>query len=62
MTTHMSEKIRNNHEIMALRTKAAILDELVEFIEDKYFGYLMSTTEKEKNISLAEGKKLLFPL
>jgi len=33
------------------------LDELVEFIEDKYLGYLMQATEKEKNISLSRAKK-----
>jgi hypothetical protein len=55
----MLEKIRNNSEITTLRTKAAILDDLVEFIENKYLGYMMSATEKGKNISLAKVKKML---
>lgn len=59
MVTRILGKQKNNLDITALRTKAAILDELVEFIEDKYLGYLMSATEKEKNFSLAKAKKLL---
>lgn len=59
MATQILEKTKNGSEIKTLRTKAAILDELVEFIEDKYLGYLMSATEKEKNFSLAKAKKLL---
>jgi len=35
------------------------LDELVELIEDRYLGYLMKLTEKEKNIPLKKAKKLL---
>jgi len=46
-----------------LKLKASILDELVELlvelIEDRYLGYLMKLTEKEKNISLKKAKKLL---
>jgi hypothetical protein len=46
-----------------LKIKASILDELVELlvelIEDRYLGYLMKLTEKEKNISLKKAKKLL---
>lgn len=59
MATQILGKQKNDLDITALRTKAAILDELVEFIEDKYLGYLMSATEKEKNFSLAKAKKLL---
>ncbi|MEK7181005.1 MAG: hypothetical protein AAB738_01555 [Patescibacteria group bacterium] len=42
-----------------LLVKAEILDELVELIEDKYLGFLMRSTEKEKNISLKKVRPLL---
>lgn len=42
-----------------LRAKAEILDELVELIEDKYLGFLMRSTEKEKNISLERAQRVL---
>ena len=42
-----------------LEIKASILDELVEFIEDRYLGYLMHLTEKEKNIPFQKAKNLL---
>jgi len=58
MATQIKTKTKNC-EIEQLKTKAAILDELVEFIEDKYTGLLMNKTEKEKNISLSRAKKLL---
>ena len=59
---HMTTKIRektNKTEIQKLQTKAAILDELLVFIEDKYLGYLMGETEKENNIQLQKAKKIL---
>ncbi|MCH7883251.1 hypothetical protein IIA95_02455 [Patescibacteria group bacterium] len=59
MITKLQEKNKNALEVEELRTKAAILDELMEFIEDKYLGYLMSVTEKEPNISRSKAKKLL---
>ncbi len=46
-------------EVKQLQIKAAILDELLEVIEDKYFGYLMQLVEKEPNIPLSKAKKLL---
>ena len=58
MTTKIREKT-NKTEIQKLQTKAAILDELLEFIEDKYLGYLMGETEKENNIQLQKAKKIL---
>jgi hypothetical protein len=58
MATKTQEQ-RGDFKIEELKTKAAILDELVEFIEDKYLGYLMSMTEKEKNIPLSKARKLL---
>jgi hypothetical protein len=42
-----------------LKVKASILDELIELIEDRYFGYLMKLAEKEKNIPLEKAKKIL---
>lgn len=59
MATVIKEKTKKEFEIERLETKAAILDELVEFIEDKYLGLLMQATEKEKNIPLVKAKKLL---
>lgn len=46
----------NKEKIEQLQTKAAILDDLVEFIEDKYLGHLMRITEKEPNIPLKKAK------
>jgi hypothetical protein len=59
MNTQTLRKTKNDLEIKKLQTKAAILDELMEFIEDKYLGYLMSLTEKEKSIPLSKAKNLL---
>lgn len=59
MTTVTLPKIKKDSKFEAIRTKAAIFDELVELIEEKYFGYLMSITDKEKNIPLSIAKKLL---
>lgn len=46
-------------EARKLQAKAALLDELLELIEDKYLGRLMSLTEKEENIPLSHAKLLL---
>ncbi len=48
-----------NTQTRNLEIKAGILDELLELLEDKYLGYLMSLTEKEKNAPLKEAEKLL---
>jgi len=40
-----------------LKKKASFLEELLSFIEDRYLGFLMEETEKEKNISLPKAKK-----
>lgn len=45
-------------EIKELKVKASILDELIDLIEDRYFGYLMKLAEKEKNIPLKKQKSL----
>ncbi|MBI2637617.1 MAG: hypothetical protein HYW88_01830 [Candidatus Sungbacteria bacterium] len=57
--TRTQLKTRRVSELEHLRAKAALLDDLVELIEDKYLGYLMKITENEKNISLLKAKKLL---
>lgn len=59
LTITREKKAINKEEIEQLKTKAAILDDLVEFIEDKYLGHLMSVTEKEPNISLKKAKTML---
>lgn len=58
MTTATKEKI-NKEEIEKLQTKAAILDDLIEFIEDKQLGYLMRIAEKEPNISAKKARTML---
>lgn len=52
-------KIRRGSELERLKTKAAILDELIEFIDDRYLGYLMQGVEGEKNIPLVTAKKII---
>jgi len=59
LTTTKGKKITNKEEIEQLQTKAAILDDLVEFIEDKYLGHLMRIVEKEPNISLKKARTML---
>ncbi|KKR47540.1 MAG: hypothetical protein UT90_C0006G0056 [Parcubacteria group bacterium GW2011_GWA1_40_21] len=59
LTTTKEKKITNKEEIEQLQTKAAILDDLVEFIEDKYLGHLMRIVEKEPNISLKKARTML---
>ncbi len=55
----ISKKESAKKKLEELKVKASILDELVELIEDRYLGYLMKLTEKEKNIPLEKAKKLL---
>lgn len=59
MSTATKEKKVNKEEIEKLQTKAAILDDLIEFIEDKQLGYLMRIAEKEPNISTKKAKVML---
>ncbi len=59
LTITREKKEINKKEIERLQTKAAILDGLMEFIEDKYLGQLMSIVEKEPNISLKKAKTML---
>ena len=58
-TIKISTATKKKPDLKMLQSKAAILDELLEIIEDKYFGHLMSPSEKEKNISLSKAQKLL---
>jgi hypothetical protein len=44
----ISKKESAKRKLEELKVKASILDELVELIEDRYPGYLMKLTEKEK--------------
>jgi len=53
------QKTTLNRNRFLLKKKAAFLDELLSFIEDKSLGYLMEEAEKEENIPLAKAKKLL---
>ena len=59
LTITREKKAINKKEIEQLQTKAAILDDLVEFIEDKYLGHLMRVAEKEPNISFKKAKAML---
>jgi len=52
------KEIKNAY-VRSLERKAIFLKELLSFVEDKALGFLMETTEKEKNISLSEAKRLL---
>lgn len=51
--------ILDKEYVEKLERKAATLDEIVFFLEDKYLGELMEKTEKERNISLSKAKKVL---
>lgn len=59
MTTQTTIKNRGDDGELELRAKAAILNELMELIEEKLLGYLMKATEKGKNIPLSKAKKIL---
>ena len=52
--TKVIEKKNHRLGVEELKVKASILDELIELIEDRYFGYLMKLAEKERNIPLKE--------
>jgi hypothetical protein len=52
----ISKRESDKKKLEELKIKASILDELVELIEDRYLGYLMKLTEKEKNIPLKKAK------
>ncbi len=58
MAIQTTIKTRGGSEL-ELHVKADLLDELLELIEEKLLGYLMTTSEKEKSIPLSKAKKLL---
>ncbi len=45
--------------ISTLERKAALLDELLSFFEDKAFGYLIEETESETSLTLDQAEKIL---
>jgi len=53
------QKIDLRESAFSLEQKAAFLDELLSFIEDKVFGFLMEQTESEENLTISRAKKLL---
>jgi hypothetical protein len=59
MSKVITKKRSHKEDREEIKIKADILDELIELIEDRYFGYLMKLTEKEKNIPLKKAKKLI---
>jgi hypothetical protein len=46
-------------DIKELKAKAALLDELLELIEEKGLAFFMAATERELNIPLRRAKNLL---
>ncbi len=58
MATISRQKIKKE-ELHELKAKAALLDELLELIEEKHLGHAMAAVENERNIPLARAKKLL---
>lgn len=44
-----------------IEAKAAFLDEILSFIEDKSLGHLMEATENEADISLSEARRFIKP-
>ncbi len=59
LTITQKKEIQPKNDIEQLKIKAIFWDEFMEFVEDKYFGYLMGLTEKEKNIPLLKARKML---
>ena len=58
MATASKQKIKKE-KFYELKAKAALLDELLELIEEKHFGHAMAAVENERNIPLTRAKKLL---
>jgi len=59
MSAGTLDRITKKAAIKKLQTKADILDELAEFIEDKRLGYLMSISEQEEIAPLVKANKIL---
>lgn len=55
----ISKNLTKVKGIKQLQIKAALFDELMAFLEDKYLGYLMDSVEKEKNIPILKAKKMM---
>ncbi len=49
--------IEQETNIEQLRKKAAFWDDFMEFIEDKFLGNLMESTEKEKKFPCLKPKR-----
>ena len=58
-TSQKTQIVLDKKYIEELRRKAFLFEEILSFIEDKYFGDLMEETEKEENISLSKIEKEL---
>lgn len=58
-TAIISKKFAKIKETKQLQIKAALFDELMEFLEDRYLGYLMDSVEKEQNIPILKAKKII---
>lgn len=59
MVTKLREATKKINNMEQLRTKAALFDEMIGLIEDKYLAYLMKSTETEPSIPLSQAKKML---
>lgn len=55
----ISKNLTKVKESKQLQIKAALFDELIAFLEDKFLGYLMESVEKEQNISILKAKKMM---
>jgi len=57
--THETKTQKPSKEIKELQIKARILDELFEFLEERYLGYLMALAEEEPKVPLSKARKLM---
>ncbi len=55
----MSKVEIDRRQLDSLKKKASIFEELLELLENKYFGDLMEESEKDEIISLSKAKKSL---
>lgn len=58
-TTTISKNLIKAKRMEQLQKKAALFDELISFLEDKYLGYLMDSVEKERDIPILKAKKMM---
>lgn len=59
MNTKIGTKVKKKSPQKDLEKKAAFLDELLGFIEEKSLGFLMEKTETEKSIKLDRARNML---